>query len=111
MAEHTSLVAVHRELLVIEDQLAEQLDLLDLVVRRHGQALERLRLDAVDLGLDLGNLLQRLGREHCVGLLRARRIRAQRGRDHGRRNRQKRVLCLHFLSSGAGAKRFAAMQE
>ena len=41
----------------------------------------------------------------------ARRIYAQRGSDHGRRNRQKRVLCLHFLSSGAGAKRFTTMQQ
>ena len=52
----------------------------------------RLRLDAVDLGLDLRNFLQRLRREYCAALLRARRICAQRGDRHGRRNRQKRVL-------------------
>jgi hypothetical protein len=64
-----------------------------------GQPLDRLRLEAVNLGLDLRVFLQRLRREHCAGLLRAPRIFARCGGDHGRRNRQKRVLCLHFLSS------------
>jgi len=36
-------------------QLAEQLELLDLVVRRRGQPLDRLRLDAVDFGLELSD--------------------------------------------------------
>ena len=34
MAESAGLVAVYRELLVVQHQLAEQLDLLDLIVRR-----------------------------------------------------------------------------
>src|SRR5207302_2504107 len=72
VAEGTSLVAVYRELLVMQHHLAEQLDLLDLVVRRRRQPFERLRLDAVNLGLDLRDLLQRLGRERCTGFLRAR---------------------------------------
>jgi hypothetical protein len=33
VAESTSLVAVYRELLVVQQQLTEQLDLLDLIVR------------------------------------------------------------------------------
>jgi len=97
--ESTSLVAVHRELLVVQHELTEQLDLLNLVVRRRGQPFDRLRLDPVNLGLDLRDFLQSLRREHCAGLLRAPRICAQHGSDHGRRNRQKRVLCLHFSSS------------
>ena len=65
MAESTSFIAVYRELLVIQHQLAEQLDLLDLIIRRRGQPLDRLRLDAIDLGLDLRDFLQRLRREQC----------------------------------------------
>ena len=101
MAESTRLVAVHRELLVVQHQFTEQLDLLDLIVRRHGQSRDRLRLDAVDLGLDLRNFLQRLRREYCAALLRARRISAQRGSDQGRRDRQKRAPCLHIESSAS----------
>jgi hypothetical protein len=37
--------------------------LLDLIVRRRREPLDRLRLDAVDLGLDLRNVLKRLRRE------------------------------------------------
>jgi hypothetical protein len=70
--------------------------LLDLIVRRRGQSLDRLRLDAVNLGLDLRNFLQRLRREYCVALPRARRICAKSGSDQGRRDRQKRVLSLDF---------------
>jgi hypothetical protein len=92
MAESTSLVAVHRELLVVQHQLPEQLDLLDLIVRRRSQPLDCLCLDAVNLGLDLRGFLQRLRREPCAGLLRTRRIYAQRGGDQGRRNRKKRML-------------------
>ena len=55
VAESTGFVAVDRELLVVQHQLTEQLDLLDLIVRRGGQPLDRLRLDAVNLGLDLRN--------------------------------------------------------
>jgi hypothetical protein len=47
VAESTSLVAVYRELLVVQHQLAEQLDLLDLIVRRRCKPLDRLRLDAI----------------------------------------------------------------
>jgi hypothetical protein len=50
-------------MLVVQHQLAEQLDFLDLIVRRHCQPLDRLRLDAINLGLDLRNLLQRPRRE------------------------------------------------
>jgi hemerythrin-like domain-containing protein len=53
--------ALARELLVIHDELAEQLDLLDLIVGRRGQPLHRLSLDLVDLGLDLRDLPQCLG--------------------------------------------------
>ena len=40
--------------------LTEQLDLLDLIVRGHCKPLDRLRLDAVNLRLDLCDFLQRL---------------------------------------------------
>ena len=60
--------------------------MLDLIVWRRGQSLDRLRLDAVDLGLDLRNFLQRLRREYFAALFRARRICAQRGGDYGSRN-------------------------
>ena len=63
VAEGASLVAVYRELLVVQHQLAEQLDLLDLIIRRCSKPLGGLRFNAVDLGLDLRNLLQRLRRE------------------------------------------------
>jgi hypothetical protein len=101
MAESTRLVAVHRELLIVQHQLTEQLDLLDLIVRRRGQSLDRLRLDAVDLGLDLRNFLQRLRREHCAALVRARRVCTQRGGEYGRCDRQKCALCFHFGSSAS----------
>src|SRR6516162_6981805 len=58
-------------MLVIQHQLAEQLDLLDLIVRRSSQTLERLRLDAVYLGFDLRNLRQCRSRQRCAGLFRA----------------------------------------
>jgi len=45
-------------MLVIQQELADELDLLDLIIRRCGQPLERLGLDAIDLGLDLCNFLQ-----------------------------------------------------
>jgi len=62
-------VAVYRELLVVEHQLTEQLDLLDLIARRRGQSLDRLRLDRSIFDLDLHNFLQRLRREYCAALL------------------------------------------
>ncbi len=71
VAEHAGFVTVHRELFVIHDELAEQLDLLDLIVGWRGQPLHRLPLDLVDLGLEVRNLPQRLKREGCAGLLRA----------------------------------------
>ena len=63
MAEGASLVAVNRELLVVQHQLAEQLDLLNLIIRRRCKPLGSLRFNAIDLGLDLRNFLQRLRRE------------------------------------------------
>jgi len=57
VAEGTSLVAVYRELFVVQHQLAEQLDLLNLIIRRRCKPLDGLRFNAVDLGLDLRNLL------------------------------------------------------
>jgi len=58
MAERTGLIAIHREMLVIEHHFAKQLYLLHLVIRRCGQPLESFCLDAIDVGLDLCNLLQ-----------------------------------------------------
>jgi hypothetical protein len=81
MAESTRFIAIHRELLVIQHHLAEQLDLLDLIIRRHGQPLACLSLDAVDLGLDLRDFLQHFRRQRCSGLFRSERIAAHRGND------------------------------
>ena len=97
VAERARLVAVHRELLVVEDQFAQQFNLLDLVVGRRRQPFERLRLDAVDLGLDLRDLLQRLGRERCTGFLRARAGCAGEG---GCCNRKQQEGRLHAFNSG-----------
>src|SRR4029077_984191 len=66
-------------MLVIQKELADELDLLDLIIRRYGQPLERLGLDAIDLGLDLRNFLQRFRCEggtdlvgtRCIGALRS----------------------------------------
>jgi hypothetical protein len=57
VAESTRLVAVHRELLVVHINLPSS-SMLDLIVRRHGQSLDRVRL------VDLRNFLQRLRREY-----------------------------------------------
>jgi hypothetical protein len=70
VAERTGLIAVHRELIVIEHCFAKQLDLLHLVAAWCGQPLEGLRLDAIDLGLDLCNFLQGSGRKRYARLLR-----------------------------------------
>src|SRR6202035_5173456 len=81
MAESTRFITIHRELLVIQHHLAEQLDLLDLIIRPHGQPLACLCLDAVDLGFDLRDFLQHFGRQRCSGLFRGKRIAAQRGNN------------------------------
>jgi hypothetical protein len=60
-AESTSFIAIHRQMLVVQHQFAEQLDLLDLVIWWRSQPLERLCLDTVDLGLELRNFRQCLG--------------------------------------------------
>jgi hypothetical protein len=99
VAESASLVAVHRQLLIVKHQLAEQLDLLDLIVRRRRQALDRLRLNAIDLGLDLRNFLQCLGRKYRAAFLRARQTRAQGGRENGCCDQSKRGLSLHVRPS------------
>ena len=85
--------------------LTEQFDLLDLIVRRRRKPLDRLRFDAVNLGLDLRNFLERLRRELRTSLLRTRRIRAQRGDEDRRCDRQERAPCLHFGTLQASAKR------
>src|SRR5580704_3988793 len=58
MAEGAGLVSVDRKILVKQQQLAEQLDLLNLVVRRCGNTLESLGLNRVDLRLHAGDLAQ-----------------------------------------------------
>ena len=82
MAERTGLIAIHREMLVIEHRFAKQLDLLHLVIRRCGQPLESFCLDAIDIGLDLCNFLQGSGRKRYACLLRPHCSAAQRGK-HG----------------------------
>ena len=84
VAERTSLIAVYREVLVIQHQLAEQLDLLDLVIWRGGKPLERLCLDALDLGLNLRNFFQCLRCERC-NLFGTDRAGAQDGGNGNRR--------------------------
>jgi hypothetical protein len=68
-------------MLVIEHQLAEQLDLLDLIIRRCCQPLEGPCLDAVDLGFEPRNLRKCRRRQRCAGFLRAHDIDARRGND------------------------------
>src|SRR5580704_4149679 len=81
MAESARFITVHRELLVIQHYLAEQLDLLDLIIRRCGQPLACLCLDAIDLGLDLRDFLQHFRRQRCSRLFRSKRVATQRGND------------------------------
>ena len=88
VTESASFVAIHRQMLVIQHQLAEQLDLLDLVIWWRSQPLERLRLDTVDRGLDLRNFRQGLGRKRCAGLLRTQCIGAERDNDRDRPGHQ-----------------------
>src|SRR5882757_11443136 len=59
----TSGQSAYRQILVVQHQLTQQLDLLDLIVRRRRKPFDRLRLSAVNLGLDLRNFLQHLRRE------------------------------------------------
>jgi hypothetical protein len=57
VAECAGLVAIDREFLVKQHQLAEQFDLLDLIIRSCRQALQRIGFDPVYLGhdtIDLG---------------------------------------------------------
>src|SRR6516164_7607297 len=58
MAKSTSFIAQHRELLVIQHRLTEQFDLLDLIVRRRREPLERLRFNEVDFRFYTGDILQ-----------------------------------------------------
>jgi hypothetical protein len=60
VAKSARFVAVHRELFVVQHGFAEQLDLLDLIVRQGGEPIDRLRLDAIDLGFDLRDLCEYL---------------------------------------------------
>src|SRR5262249_8483325 len=82
-------------MLVVEHQLAEQLDLLNLIGWRCHQPLERLCLDAVDLGLDLRNFRKCCGRERCAGFLRAHHIGAERGHDGDRFEHQSNYQRVH----------------
>jgi hypothetical protein len=98
MAERTGLIAIHREMLVIEHHFAKQLDLLHLIIRRCGQPLESFCLDAIDLGLDLGNFLQGSGRKRYACLLRPHCSAAQRGK-HGYGRSGNPGVHLHDLVS------------
>jgi len=69
MTERARFVVIDRQMLVIKEQLAEQLDLLDLVVRWSGQSLERFTLDTVNLIFELRNLLERLRGQCRTGIL------------------------------------------
>jgi len=62
--------------------------LLDLIIRRRRKPLDCLRFDAVNLGLDLRNFPEHLRRELWGGLLCVWRIRAQRGDENRRCDRQ-----------------------
>jgi hypothetical protein len=56
VAECTGLIAIDRELLVEEHQLAEQLDLLNLIVGNGRQALQSICFDPVYICFHAGNL-------------------------------------------------------
>jgi hypothetical protein len=70
--------------------------LLDLIVRRRCEPIDRPCFDAIDLGLDPRNFLQHLRRELQTRLFCVQRIRAKGRDEHRRPNRQKHALCLHF---------------
>src|ERR1700730_1929911 len=57
VAEATGLVPLHRNVPIVEDQLAEQRDLLKAVQRGRPRSVERFSLDAVDLLLDRRDFL------------------------------------------------------
>jgi hypothetical protein len=119
VAERACLVAVYRELLVVEHQLSEQLDLLHLVVGRRGEPRQRLCLDAVDLGLHLRDLRQCLRGEHRLLCLRS--FLSQSSRCPGGCDEQNNVANLHhnlspnraarMLSHSAGAGAGAASSD
>jgi hypothetical protein len=88
VAKCAGLVAVHRELFVIQHGLAKQLDLLDLVGWRHSQSAERLRLNAINLGFDLRDFLQYFGREQSAGRFVGACIDSRRSND-GERSEQR----------------------
>src|SRR5580698_839298 len=67
VAEGARLVSVHGKLFVVKQQLAQQLNLLHLIVRRSRQPFQRLVLDAVDLALELFDLRLHLRRERDCG--------------------------------------------
>jgi len=98
MAQTASLVAVHRELLVVHHRLAEQLDLLRDVVWRRGEPGERPCFDAVDLGLDLDKFLLRARRQSGAVLFRARRAggSAKYGGENSHRDGQESTRRLHL---------------
>ena len=56
VAEGASLVVIYREVLVVQHQLAEEFNLLHLVVRRSGQPVQSPRFDAIDLRFNLGDV-------------------------------------------------------
>ena len=60
---------VHRELFVVQHGFAEQFDLLDLIIRWGGEPIDRLRLDAIDLGFNLRDLFEYLRCKRCAGRL------------------------------------------
>ena len=69
MAKGAGFVAAHRKLFVVQHGFAEKLDLLELIVRRGGEPIDRLRLDPIDLGLDLRDLFKYLRCKGCAGWL------------------------------------------
>src|SRR5215831_8712363 len=83
MAKSTSFIAQHRELLVIQHRLTDQFDLLDLIVRRRREPLERLRFNEVDLGLYTGDILRYFGSERRSDFLSTDRAGAEAHDDGG----------------------------
>ena len=49
--------------------MREELDLLDLIVRRGGESIDRLRLDTIDLRFDLRDLFEYVRRKGHAGRL------------------------------------------
>ena len=116
VAKSTGFITVHGKVLVVQHQLAEQFDLLDLIFRRRGQPLDRLRLAALDLDFDLSDFALCRGERvphRCVPLPvhprsarqngnrsqdRASRHRGCRGSRHDSRPMRPRHLNLHRSS-------------